>query len=156
LSNSLKVLAPQSVLAAGKSVKVPVHIVNANSLAPGGHYAAVIYGVKSANAQSNKTVSVREAVSCLVFVKTYSGGTQKLHVTAFPVSAFTTSLPSNVNVVLANTGNTQAVPRGYAQIIGPGNTIESQGIMNIDSSMILPNSKRLFPITMSSHGNRSI
>ncbi len=156
LSDVIQVTAPNTILEPGKSVEIPVKIENANSLAPGGHYAAIIFGVKSAGSENSKIVSVREAVSCLVFLNTFSGGTQTTKVAAFPVNGFTTSLPQNANIVLANTGNTQTIPRGYVQITGPGGKTVVQGIINVDSSMILPGSKRLFPVALSSHGNRTI
>lgn len=156
LSDSIQVSVKDEVLNPGQSVKIPVSIVNANSLAPGGHYAAVIYGVKGIGGANKNIVSVREAVSCLVFLNTFSGGTQDTSVAAFPTANFTTALPQSANIVLANNGNTQTVPRGYVQITGPTNKTVAQGIINVDSSMILPDSKRLFPVALSSHGNRSL
>ena len=155
LSKSLNVGLQQFPLAPGISQNVPVIIENANKLNPGGHYAAIIFNVQGLpNARS--TVGVREAVSCLVFVDTATGGTQSISLAPVPVNHVVLSLPKSVDVVLTNQGNTETVPRGFVQIVGPKNHVISQGIINTDSGMILPGSSRLFPVSLRSIGSHTL
>ncbi len=155
LSNSLKMSPSQATLAPGANQKVLVAVSNATNLAPGGHYAALIYMARGVNQKQKNTVAIREAVSCLVFVNTYGGGTQTTTLSVPSMSGLVTSLPKNINVVLTNSGNTPTVPRGYVQIINSKSMLLAQNQLNVDSSMILPGSTRLFPISLVTVGDHA-
>ncbi len=148
LSDWIHVSPAQLSLSPGQSRTVPVTISNANALAPGGHYAALIYKVTSEPNSGGNTVTIGQAVSTLIFLTTYSQGTTGLRLEPVPLPNITTTLPSTINIVLANTGNTQSVPRGYVQVTNKKGEVLTQAIINANSGMILPGGKRLFTIAL--------
>lgn len=152
LAKSLTFSPTQLVLAAGQHRMIVVSIANAGSLSPGGHYGVLLYKAVSVTNGHGNSVGITQAVSTLVFATTYGGDTQSLQFEAVDVGRAVTAMPTAVNVVLANSGNTQSTPRGYAQIIGHGNKVVAQGILNVDSSMILPGGKRLFSVVLTKTG----
>jgi hypothetical protein len=140
----------QLALAPYSSQTVPVAITGTDSLAPGGHYGVIIYKVLSNGvAKSKNQVNINQEVSSLVFLTTYSGGTQTVRLDNTPIGSFALSLPQSVNVVLTNVGNTQTAPRGLVLISGPSGTEVARGIINIDSGLILPETSRLYTISLS-------
>lgn len=135
-------------IAAGQSAAVPVTVANISNLAPGGHYAAIVYRVVHAGALSGNTVSVTPAVSTLVFASTTGNGTQAIQLAPPAISAVQAALPTELNMVFGNTGNTQTTLRGIVQLTGADKQLISQGVINIDSGLILPGSTRLFSVDL--------
>ena len=138
------------VLAPGQSREVHIRIVDVDTLSPGGHYAAVVYKALGDASGGRATVSLLPAVSTLVFMTTASGGTQSLRLTTPFTPAIRTDVPRAVNLVLTNTGNVQTAARGYVQLLGPGGALHGQGVINVDSGLILPGAQRLFMVNLSS------
>jgi hypothetical protein len=142
LVNFLKISLPEIALAPHQNKVVPVSIINANTITNGGHYAAIVF--KAYPITSKKTnFSIIQAVSSLVFLTTYGGGTQNLTLDTALISSVDVNLPAQITTVLGNSGNTQSTPRGYIQILNPGGKLISQSQLNIYSALILPQSKRL-------------
>jgi hypothetical protein len=155
LTRWISVATPRLILGPGQSVIVPIDITRADSLAPGGHYAALIYKVANEPNGRGNTVTISQAVSTLIFLTTYSQGTQRIRLSPVPLANVTTALPSSLDVVLANDGNTQTTPRGYVQVTNSKGNVVAEGITNTDSGMILPGGKRLFTIPLRTMGIRA-
>jgi len=148
LLNFLSIGLSELALTPGQSQTVPISILNANQLAVGGHYSAILFkAAGSTNAHGNKVI-INQAVSTLVFLSTYGQGTQTAALTTPVIGSLFTSFPQTINAVFSNTGNTQTTPSGYLQILDSSSRVVSQGQININSSLILPNSKRLFPLPL--------
>jgi hypothetical protein len=148
LINSLVISSPQIVLKPGQSQVIPVTIANANSLAAGGHYAALTYKLDGLSTAKGNNVSVRQTIASLIFVSTYGQGTQTTDLTTPVINSLLTSFPQTINLVLENAGNTQTTPRGIVQIFNPSSKLVSQAIINVNSGLILPQSKRLFSLAL--------
>lgn len=139
---------PQVAIAAGQAVTIPITVSNTSSLATGGHYAAIVYRVIERGIAGGNTVNATPAVSTLVFVSTTGGGTQQVRLAAPTIGTVQATLPTSLNLVFGNTGNTQTTLRGLVQVYGIDNQLVSQGIINIDSGLILPGSERLFSVNL--------
>jgi hypothetical protein len=135
-------------LGVGQSQIVPVTINAADKLALGGHYSAIIFRQAGGAGQLGNKVVVRQEVASLVFVTTAGGGTQATDLIDVLQSIFTTHIPKRVPLVIANSGNTQTIPRGFIEVDGSAGHLVSKTVLNADSSLILPNSKRLFTLDL--------
>jgi len=149
LLDYLSIGYPQIALQPHQSQAVPITILNANKLAVGGHYAALLFKAANLNSAKGNQVTINQVVSSLVFLSTYGQGTQTTDLTTPVVGSITTSFPQAINAVFGNNGNTQTTPRGVVQILNSSSAVVSQGQINIDSGLILPQSKRLFNLTLS-------
>lgn len=138
LSKKLVNIEPKS------TVTVNALVDNVKTLAPGGHYGAILARVvaDSGKAQTSNNVAIQQVVASLIFLETAGQGSKTIELLRPPISTVTLHLPETVNLAFRSTGNTQAVPRGTVQILH-GNTVISQGIINENSSLILPGSTRL-------------
>ena len=121
---------------------VPITVENRGDLSPGGHYAAVLFKVSGGGSGGNR-VAFNQVVSTLVFVRKIDGEQYGIGLAkpSLPVSWL--HLPTNIDLFFKNTGNVQAVPRGLVTISSPLSHEVARGIINTDSSLVLPESTRL-------------
>ncbi len=144
LTSVLHIAAPQVTLAAHSSQKITARIDDVRRLATGGHYAAIVAQVMPSQDQTAKgnKVTINQAVSSLLFLETAGQGTKTLSLLPLQVPKLQLSIPDAVNVVFKATGNTQTVPRGTVDVLH-GNALIAHGIINENSSLLLPSSTRL-------------
>ncbi|HEV2403106.1 MAG TPA: hypothetical protein VGS08_02805 [Candidatus Saccharimonadales bacterium] len=148
LVNNLSLGQTQIVLAPNQTAFVPVTINRIDSLAAGGHYAAILFALQPVLSPKGNHVMVNEGLASLLFVATYGNGTQMLRVTNSLPGSFTANFPKSMIVVLQNDGNTQSTPRGVVQIIDSSHHVVSQGQLNVNSGLVLPQSNGLFSVPM--------
>ena len=151
LASALSSSPTQLVLEPGEQEHLTITIANTDQLAPGGHYGAVVFKLTDAPSISGN-VSVNQTVTSLVFLSTYGQGIQKLSVTNPKIAAVWVEIPNTVNLVLANVGNTQTVPRGIVEISDRSGKVIAHGLININSGLILPGSSRLFSTGLTPSG----
>jgi hypothetical protein len=158
LAQWLKPATNQINLAPGASQTVPVTIATNSSLAPGGHYGALIYKVITAGSARSKgnLIGSNEAVSTLVFLTTYSGSTQSVSLDALPVSRVIFNIPKVINLVMTNTGNTQVAPSGLVTIVNSKNKEVARGIINQITGLTLPGTSRLYPVNLKDEANTTL
>ena len=131
-----------------KSVEVPVTIINGEGLAPGGHYGALVASIVTDDpALAGKTVTLKQQVTSLLFVKKIGGESYGLELESFNPLEYG-KVPSEVSTRFKNTGNTHVVPRGYIEVKDPKGILVSKGILNPESTMILPDKNRQFSVIM--------
>ena len=133
-------------LANGTTETITMRLTDVSGLAAGGHYAALLYRVSGSGANGN--VSIQPAVATLVFVSTEGKGTQEVQLSTPLIGVVEPSLPDRLDVVFSNTGNTQTAPHGVIQVVDPSGHVAGQGVINADSGLILPGSKRLFTVQL--------
>ena len=151
LAQWLKPAETQIALPPGATRQVPIAINPTAKLAPGGHYGAVVYQVvASGSSAKGNQVSNNEEVSSLVFLTTATGGTQSVKLDKLSLSRVALKIPSTVDLVLTNTGNTQIAPSGLVTIVDPSNKEIARGIINVDSGLILPGTSRLYTVALRS------
>ena len=143
LSKFLQLDKQTVTIPGNESRDVQATIADVSVLAVGGHYTAVIAKlVDDQKGVSGNRVAVQQAVSSLIFLETAGQGTKTLKLVSVPKQKLTFGLPEEVNVTFKATGNTQTIPRGIVTI-SQGDTIVQRGIINENSSLILPGSTRL-------------
>lgn len=131
----------------GQTVKVPVTIENKESLAPGGHYGAVLVEPADQNGHPTK-VEINQVMSSLLFVTKQGGEIYGLHLQDYSVSTHLFSTPASVKLRFQNPGNVHVIPQGVAYITDPHGRMVKQGFINPGSAIILPETFRQLPIAM--------
>jgi len=137
---------PQTTITvpASKTVTVPVVIENRSSLAPGGHYGAILATALTAGADGSDSVGVKQVLSSLVLVTKQGGLIERLGLVSQTMSASWWHLPSTVEQRYHNTGNVHLTPRGVVSVVDPlGHEVERSAI-NEDSNIVLPSTYRRY------------
>jgi hypothetical protein len=130
------------VLQPGESHSVPVTIDNRGSLQPGGHYGAVVASVNSLNNQTGNHVAINQQLVSLILVDKTGGEHFDLKLAGMTENGNWSRLPTTVKLHFQNPGNVHVIPRGTVQLLSPNGTVISKGIINDDSSFILPETFR--------------
>ena len=127
------------------SAKIMVHIDNRPSLAPGGHYAAILAtSTGESDTKQDKTkVNLRQIIASLLLVRKEGGAEIGLNAAGITLGKHSLlSLPKFANLRFQNPGNVHVVPRGTVSIKDPSGREVSQGLINENSDIILPESFR--------------
>lgn len=141
----------QFVLKQGSTQLVPITIADASSLAPGGHYGAIIFkAVPLAATTEDNFVTANAEVSVLVFLTTFNPGSQSVKLLKPTLSSITIAMPSVADLVFANIGDIQTTPRGLVTITDSANREVARGIINTDSGLVLPSTNRLYQVELRS------
>lgn len=154
LQNSVQISTTKFVLQPNANQAVTINILNAESLAAGGHYGAIVYTASAiATTNSNTKVSLIPSVASLIFLVTAGGGTQSLRLSNILQNDVSLSLPKTVSFIVANSGNTQSTPIGYVNVSGAHNHLLTQSVLNNTSLLVLPSSSILMSVNLheSSH-----
>jgi hypothetical protein len=133
----------------GQATTVKVNIENRADLAPGGHYGAVVISTSSAGAGGSNTIKFKQELTSLLFVKKLGGeqfGLQLQSLNADTVK----DVPGTVTLKFGSTGNVYVVPRGYIDVTDSRGTLLSKGVINPESTLVLPETHRSFTTTLHS------
>ncbi len=134
---------------------IPVVVSNRSDLAPGGHYGAVVISATSAATNSSNNVGFRQELVSLVFVKKLGGEQYGLKLTnTKPDNA--SPVPRTVTLTFRGTGNVDSVPRGFVQLTDSRDKVLAKGIINPESTIVLPNGERQFKVNMQYVANSKV
>lgn len=148
----LKLEQDSIVLKAGQTKTVMVTVENKSSLAPGGHYAALLLQSKNKKLQANgPRVQFEQVISSLVLVKKIGGERYGLKLQNIDPGKGAI-IPGKVELRFQNTGNVHLVPRGIVRVVDPLGRTVSKGIINEGSAFVLPESYRRMNVTMTKQG----
>lgn len=137
-----------------QSLSVPVIVQNRADLAPGGHYAAVLFKGEASSTDKGAThVAINQVASSLVFIQKLGGEKFGISLAKPKVPTSWLHLPSSINLFFRNTGNTQEVPYGIVTITDPLGKEVSRGQINTEQSLVLPDSTRLYRTPLLSTGH---
>jgi len=142
LANWLELPSGSIALKPGENKAVTIRVSNRADLSPGGHYAAVLFNKSSQTASGTDRINVNQVAAALVFLKKSGGEIYDLSLSRPAFGTAWLKLPSHLSLPVANTGNTQTVPRGSVTISGPFDHQVRRGIINDNSAMVLPGSVR--------------
>jgi hypothetical protein len=134
-----------------QTTTVSAFISNQGSLAPGGHYGALLLSLENssqANSTPGNNVSLHPIASSLLFVDKVGGDTHRLRLNNVIASKNIFKLPSTITLRFYNDGNTHLVPRGTIEITDPRGKLVSKGIINENSNLILPETYRRFLVPL--------
>jgi hypothetical protein len=139
-----------------QTITLTAQIQNLPDLAPGGHYGALMLSQTSdtGGAGANK-VSLHPVASSLLFVTKLGGDTHSLQLTKVTADRNLFKLPGAVTLRFYNDGNTHVVPRGVVKLSTPGGRLISQGVINENSNIILPQSHRQIYVPLSKFSGAS-
>lgn len=140
-------------IANGQSATIPVTIENTKDLAPGGHYGAVVLSVNTAGQASN-SVGLKQELVSLLFVNKSGGDVYGLQLLSLEPN-HKGSIPQDVTLRFKSTGNVHVVPRGYIEVTDPRGVLVAKGIINPESTLILPGTARQFVTIMQPVANSS-
>jgi hypothetical protein len=143
-------------LEAGEEKSVIAKVKNDENLSPGGHYGVILADIESVyggNDEEASNVTLNSRMTSLIFLRKAGGDILGLDLRKQEKESDSPySLPKKIRLSFANTGNVHIVPRGIIRITDPFGREVSRGIINNESGIILPESLRVFPISLSSSG----
>ena len=133
-----------ATLKPGESQVVTVRINDDNSLIAGGHYGAlVVLGSVSQSTSAGHYVALSQSINGLIFLTKTGGEVYGLNLSNVESSGSLLAQSPILSMRFQNTGNVHTVPRGIAQVFDPRGRLISQGVINEDSDLILPQTNRL-------------
>lgn len=134
-----------------ETVTIKIAIDNRSDLAPGGHYGALVITTRSGDS-TKSSVSLNQQIVSFIFVKKLGGEKYGLDLESLTPNSLS-SIPDTVALHFKNTGNVHVMPRGYIEVINPSGTLVSKGIINPESTFVIPETSRKFVTTMQSVSN---
>jgi hypothetical protein len=132
----------------GEKQEVKVTIINKESLMSGGHYGAVLATVKFGGTNNVDTVGLSKSLATLFYVLKTGGERRNLIFKNIEWSSNWFRLPYQIKLRFENNGNVHVVPRGKIEITNPRGELVTKGIINEGSGKIMPESFRIFPVTI--------
>ena len=129
----------------GGSTNIWVTINNSSSLAPGGHYGAILATAQTApSGKTASRVGVLEVLSSLLLVDKAGGPPPDLEMVGQTLSDYGFEMPKTVTHNFDNLGDVHVVPKGTVAIRDLfGREVES-GALNVNSGAILPGTYRVY------------
>lgn len=134
---------PDITIAPGKTATLPVIINNTSDLSPGGHYGAVVMTVAGDTGTGSNSVGLKRQLVSLIFVKKLGGDVYGLQLSSMQRDNHL-GIPNEVTLRFKSTGNVHVVPRGYVEVTDPRGKQVAKGIIDQESTMILPGTTRQF------------
>lgn len=147
LAKWIQLEQPNVTVAAHSTQGVNFNIINDASLSPGGHYGAIVVKTSEAVATGQNKVSLLPQAATLIFVRKIGGEIYKLKFAGGIGGTSWWGLPGQLSFHLQNEGNVHVVPRGIVVVTDPRGNVVGKGIINPDSSLILPERKRTYEVT---------
>ncbi|MDO8241292.1 MAG: hypothetical protein Q7T51_04925 [Candidatus Moranbacteria bacterium] len=136
------------VLAPGEKQIVRGTVENKEVLSPGGHYAAVVFKMENDGNDAMSNVDLRPSVASLIFVRKMGGEIYGLNLKEHSIARSFWGLPTAVRLRFQNTGNVHLSPRGTVKVADMLGREVRRGIINEESSLILPETFRVFPTNL--------
>ncbi|TXH00267.1 MAG: hypothetical protein E6P95_03855 [Candidatus Moraniibacteriota bacterium] len=132
----------------GNSEIVAVHIENQASLAPGGHYGALVFESDSQDVPESNGIAIHQKLAALIFVKKIGGAHPALELQGVEYTKSPFFLNKTMAFRFHNPGNVHVVPRGTMSVTDPFGRMVYRGILNQASALVLPESTRLLHATL--------
>lgn len=138
------------MLGPNETKKILVTIENRDALAPGGHYGALTF--KTENDSDGSTVgdaiAVNQLFTTLLFVKKIGGEIYHLELKGSEYENSSIRFQDMLRLRFQNSGNIHVVPRGVVTVSDPIGRVVAKGIINEESSIILPETFRIYPVRL--------
>ncbi len=136
----------------GEKQIVKATVENKESLSPGGHYAAILVKLENEKNVSEKeqaaNIAFNPSFTSLVFARKVGGEIYGLNLKNIDSGENIFWLPNEVKMRFQNSGNVYLVPRGIVKITDPLGRVVRKGIINEGTSLILPETFRVFPVKL--------
>src|SRR5258708_23619131 len=129
-----------------QSINVTAYI-NKAELPPGGHYGAILATISHKN--NPKSILLQQVIATLVFVRSATGKEiEDGRIKNIALDIFFLDFPTTVSFRFENRGNVQLVPYGEIQVRNIFGTLVAKGIINQDSLLVLPQTIRLYKVSI--------
>lgn len=138
------------VLAPHTTLPVQLSLRNDTSLAPGGHYGAVLASVSASSFGSR--VGVNERLLSLLFIKKTGGEVYAMTLKTLQTRYSWWGDATQTSLTFHNDGNVHVIPRGTISVYDSLGRLAKRGIINDESGIILPASERLLHISLATLG----
>jgi hypothetical protein len=148
LASWIELEASEVTLQPGETRTVNVRIENQESLAPGGHYGAVVFKNTSSVRPETPSVAINQVFSSLVFVKKTNGARYGLELVSVEERIAWWRFDPRVTLRFRNLGNVHVVPRGEISVTDPLGREVYRGIINDGSTLVLPETVREYPLKL--------
>lgn len=136
----------QVTVAARQTAKVAVAITSEDDMKAGGHYGAVL--VTPLSTGEDDKVQLNHVATSLIFLKKQGGESYKLNLQEYEVRSGLFRAPRGAAVAFQNAGNVHVIPRGIITIKDPRGRVVSQGTINSESAIVLPESQRRLDVPL--------
>lgn len=156
LSSWIKLGTDTVVLKTGETRSVPVTIENRATLAPGGHYGAVVASVNSLKDETGNRVVINQQLLSLILVNKVGGEHYDLRLKSISQNGNWLHLPNTIRLRFQNPGNVHVVPRGEVKLKSPAGKVLAKGIINSESAFVLPESFRELYVTLKPVGGNTL
>jgi hypothetical protein len=115
-------------------------LVNTSELAPGGHYGSILLTASHPDGleMGPANVAIDQRISALVFLKKRGGERYGMELSGSASDRDVYGMLRSAKLSFKNTGNVHIVPRGQIDVIDPLGRLVAKGIVNEDSSIVLP------------------
>jgi len=147
LANWIELEKTNYSLQPGQKETINVRLMNRNDLSPGGHYGSIFLNTSSSS-NPGSNVSFRQSISSLVLAIKRGGERydMSLHGAKFNGGWF--KPPTATTLRFRNDGNTHVVPRGTVIFKNRHGKEMARGIINENSSYLLPETYRQLPVEL--------
>lgn len=129
--------------------KVPVTIINKESLSPGGHYGALLLSPTNSGERPTK-VQINQVLSSLLFVKKQGGEIYNLSLRDYKLQQKIFQSPDSLELRFQNAGNVHVVPRGIVTVTDLQGRVVKKGSINAGSALALPETFRRMTVPLDS------
>lgn len=138
------------LLKAGQTGSVKV-MVNAKELSPGAHYGTILARIEQN--PGTESIQIQSVLSSLLFVRTNTGQEKEsATIQSFNVKENWWGFPSQIEVRLNNTGETDLIPHGLVEITDSWGRYVAKAVVNEDSLDTLPQTVRRYTLPIRSIG----
>jgi hypothetical protein len=117
-------------------------IINDTTMTPGGHYAAIIASIDSPTGKSGNEININQRLSALILATKVGGEKYDLKLDKISSDGSWLRLPREVSLKFSNPGNVHVVPRGKVIIKTSSGKVIAQGIINLESEYVFPETTR--------------
>lgn len=148
LANWLTLEKNQITLEPGETQTLKVTVDNRQSLSAGGHYGAVLFKSLGETVVKGTPVNFDQVLANLVFVRKIGGEHYGLEINRSDTSFDALGIPRQIKLRFQNTGNVHLVPRGFITVTDPVGHEIARGVLNLSSSLILPEAFRIYTTDM--------
>lgn len=153
LANWLQLGQKNLELKSKETAEIKATILNDSNLSPGGHYAAIIASIDAATGTSDNQVNINRQISSLILATKVGGEKYDLKLNGVSSNGNWLHLPGEVSLNFSNPGNVHVVPRGTVKLLAVNGSVVAQGVINEESSYVLPETERVLTVKLNKTGS---
>lgn len=143
-------------LGPNKTKEIKATILNDSTMTPGGHYAAIIASINSSGESTGNEININQQLSSLILATKVGGEAYDLKLEDISLNGNWLQLPDEVTLSFKNPGNVHVVPRGTVKVLSSSGGVVASGVINQESSFVLPETTRVITLELTKQGKASL